>query len=417
MRSVGIEAIHAYGCTAFVDVADIFAARGLDGTRSGNLMMHRKAVPLPCEDVVSLAASAAWPIVAALSPDELSTIRTLIVATESGVDFSKSASTYVHRLLGLSRNCRLFEVKQACHAGVAALRSAAALVGHEGGRALVIAGDIPTAARGTYAEPSQGAGAVAVLVGEPRVAELVLDRSGCHSYETADFSRPRADLDLVDIDLSLLTYIECLDGAFADYAMRGDGAHFVDSFDALAMHTPFPGMVKGAHRTVVRRRGWLAPAAIEEDFDRRVAASLRYPRMVGNIYSGSTLLAVASAIAHTAPEQERLGVFSYGGGCASEFFALRVQPGGHAAVAQAGIDQALEQRRRLTIAEYDTILDALPQVACGVQDAAPDLDRFRHAIDAASATRPIALLSAIKGYHRGYTWMKGGQPWMPEPVM
>ncbi|MFD0598200.1 hydroxymethylglutaryl-CoA synthase [Catellatospora coxensis] len=188
--------------------------------------------------------------------------------------------------------------------------------------------------------------------------------------------------------------------------MRGDGAHFVDSFDALAMHTPFPGMVKGAHRTVVRRRGWLAPAAIEEDFDRRVAASLRYPRMVGNIYSGSTLLAVASAIAHTAPEQERLGVFSYGGGCASEFFALRVQPGGHAAVAQAGIDQALEQRRRLTIAEYDTILDALPQVACGVQDAAPDLDRFRHAIDAASATRPIALLSAIKGYHRGYTWMK-----------
>ncbi|MFD0598201.1 hypothetical protein ACFQZ4_42960 [Catellatospora coxensis] len=119
-------------------------------------MMHRKAVPLPCEDVVSLAASAAWPIVAALSPDELSTIRTLIVATESGVDFSKSASTYVHRLLGLSRNCRLFEVKQACHAGVAALRSAAALVGHEGGRALVIAGDIPTAARGTYAEPSQG---------------------------------------------------------------------------------------------------------------------------------------------------------------------------------------------------------------------------------------------------------------------
>lgn len=414
LRPVGIEAVAAYCGTAVIGAHEIFEGRGLSSSRIGNLMMRRKSVALPCEDIVSFSANAAFPIVSSLTPDELASIRTLIVATESGVDFSKAASTYVHDLLGLSRACRLFEVKQACYAGVAAMRIASALVAVEGGRALVIAGDIPVPVRGTYAEPSQGAGAVALLIGEPRVVRARMDAAGFHSYETNDFSRPRADLDLVDIDLSLMMYIDCLVGAFSDYASHADEAHFVSSFDALAMHTPFPGMVKGAHRTMARRGGWLRPADIEADFEKRLAPSLRYPSEVGNIYSGSTLLALLSAIGHGAAGQDTIGVFSYGGGCASEFFACDTGAAGREMVEHAGIDQALGERVPLPLIEYDEVIDAMPTTGFGVRDAVPDLSLYEHLLAAASARRPLAVLSSIKGFHREYTWLKGGLPWTAE---
>lgn len=66
----------------------------------------------------------------------------VITATESGLDFGKSLSTYIHAHLGLSRRCRLFEVKQACYGGTAALQMAANFVAAQvspGAKALVIA--------------------------------------------------------------------------------------------------------------------------------------------------------------------------------------------------------------------------------------------------------------------------------------
>jgi polyketide biosynthesis 3-hydroxy-3-methylglutaryl-CoA synthase-like enzyme PksG len=410
LRPVGIEAAAGYCGAAAIGADVIFEGRGLSTARIGNLMMSRKSVALPCEDIVSFSANAASALVCALAPRERSTIRTLIVATESGVDFAKAASTYVHDLLDLPRACRLFEVKQACYAGVAALRAASALVAAEGGRALVIAGDLPTPVRGTYAEPSQGAGAVALLVGEPRVARIRMDAAGCHGYETTDFSRPRADLDLVDVDMSLMSYIECLIHAFGDYALQAGGAHFVTSFDALAMHTPFPGMVKGAHRTMIRRGGWLGPAEIEADFAKRLEPSLRYPSAVGNIYSGSTLLALLSAIAHGADGQDTIGVFSYGGGCASEFFSCVTGSSGREIVKNAGIDRALDERAELSLDEYDELVDATATTGFGIRDAAPDPSRYQAVLAKASTRRPLAVLSSIKGFHREYSWVQGGLP-------
>jgi 3-hydroxy-3-methylglutaryl CoA synthase len=38
-----------------------------------------------------------------------------------------------------------------------------------------------------------------------------------------------------------------------NYAKKVPQADFLDSFDYLAFHTPFAGMVKGAHRTMMRK--------------------------------------------------------------------------------------------------------------------------------------------------------------------
>jgi polyketide biosynthesis 3-hydroxy-3-methylglutaryl-CoA synthase-like enzyme PksG len=407
-RPTGIQAAATYCGAAYVDVPALFAARGLDDSRLGNLMMLRKSVPLPCEDIVSFAVNAAAPVVADLSAAERGRLETLIVATESGVDFAKSAATYVHDLLDLPRTCRLFEVKQACHAGIAALQAAAALTAasHDpDALALVIAGDLAAPQRGGYAEPSQGAGAVAVLVGEPRLAALSPGMAGLCSYETTDFCRPRPDLDLVDIDHSLLSYIDCLLGSFSDYTRRVPGTDFRESFAALAMHTPFPGMVKGAHRTVLRKLGAGGPQQAAADFARRVEPSLRLPRQVGNIYSGSTLLALLSLLssgryAAGAP----IGVFSYGGGCSSEFLLMTAGP---QAPPPCALDRDGTGRRELSVGAYDQLTSEQGAGAFGVRDVQLDLDAFGPQLPAGSR---LLLLSRIDGYHRSYAWTDGGAP-------
>jgi polyketide biosynthesis 3-hydroxy-3-methylglutaryl-CoA synthase-like enzyme PksG len=383
--TVGIEALNAYCGSAWVAAADVLAARNLDVARLPGLGLVGKGVALPDEDVVALAATAARPLVT----DD---VRTLVVATESGVDMSKSVATYLHRLLDLPRNCRLFEVKQACYGGIAALQTAAALVAAEpGSKALVVAADLPVATWGEYIEVSQGAGAVAALVSDsPRVATLSMGTSGCYGYETADFSRPRPDLEIVDTDLSLMSYLDCLLGAFADHADRLPGTDFVTSFDLLAMHTPFPGMVRGAHRTALRKLTTVPRDEVAADFDRRVAPSLRLPSLAGNIYSATTLLAMLSALAEGPADRDRtLGVFSYGSGCAAEFLRCEV-PAGASVTAPA-----LDDRRRLSVAEYDEFGGHTALVGQGARDVA-----VRRA--------PVperAVLTGISAYRREYAWV------------
>ncbi|MFC0548254.1 hydroxymethylglutaryl-CoA synthase family protein [Kutzneria chonburiensis] len=412
MKHVGIEAINAYCGETYVDVPTLFAARGLDTSRLDNLMMSRKSVALHCEDAVSFAVNAAKPIVDALTPEQRDSIELLIVGTESGVDFGKSLATYVHDALGLSRNCRLFETKQACYSGTAAMQMAAAVVAaspFEGVRALVISSDVARPVPHTYVEPSQGAGAMAMLISDnPVVAAFDHGANGYFSYEVMDTCRPTPEAEAGDVDLSLLTYIDCLRGSFTDYASKVDGADIVDSFDLLAMHTPFPGMVKGAHRTVLRRLKKMSPQALEDDFNRRLGPAITYPREVGNIYAGTVFLALASTIDNARIDREtRLGIFSYGSGCASEFYSAVVTPESQRAVAQMGITQRLNGRYQLAMEEYDELLAATAELKFGTPDFTFDLDRFPQIMKSQLVNRKLLVLSEVRGHHREYVWLGG----------
>lgn len=412
MKQVGIEAINAYCGETFVDVPTLFHARGLDASRLDNLMMNRKSVALHCEDAVSFAVNAARPIIDALTDEERDSIELLIVGTESGVDFGKSLATYVHDHLGLSRACRLFETKQACYSGTAAMQMAASVVAaspREGTKALVISSDVARPVPHTYVEPSQGAGAMAMLISDkPVVAEFDWGANGFHSYEVMDTCRPTPEAEAGDVDLSLLTYIDCLRGSFTDYASKVEGADLVDSFDLLAMHTPFPGMVKGAHRTVLRRLKKMSPADLEADFERRLGAAIMFPREVGNIYAGTVFLALASTIANARIDHElRVGVFSYGSGAASEFYSVVVSPQSQRAVRAMDIGGALADRYQLAMEEYDELLVATAELKFGTPDFTFDLDRFPQIVKAQLANRSRLVLSEVRGHHREYVWLGG----------
>ena len=257
--------MNAFGGTAALDVTTLARHRGLELARFENLLMKQRAVPLPFEDPVTLAVTAAKPIVDALSEQDRRRIELLIIGTESGIDFGKSLGTYVHDYLGLNRNCRQFELKQACYSGTAALAMAVSYVLSQvspGAKALVIATDMSRfmVADGgealsqdwSYAEPSGGSGAVAVLVSEtPHIFQLDVGANGFYGYEVMDTCRPAPDSEAGNADLSLLSYLDCCDQTrSSEYQPARTERRGLSPPRSRSsrFHTPFGGMVKGAHR-------------------------------------------------------------------------------------------------------------------------------------------------------------------------
>ena len=325
---------------------------------------------LPFEDPVTLAVNAAKPLVDRLSEAERQSIGMVAVATELGLDLGKSLATYVHHHLGLPRGCRLFEVKQACYGGTAALQMALGVTRTAAAgmptRALVICTDTARPIPHSYAEPTQGAAAVALLVGpEPRLIEIA-GPSGIHGYEVMDACRPTPDLETGDADLSLLSYLDCIEKSFAAYRQRAGDVDYAEDFDFLAFHTPFGGMVRGAHRSMMRRLKALPPPAIEADFQRRLAPSLRYCREVGNIYSGTIFLALCGVLAGAGLGSRRRSGFSPMARAAARSSTRGTAgPEARDAVAEVGLDAMLADRRELSIEEYDHVLEAQATIRWG----------------------------------------------------
>ncbi|RKT17057.1 hydroxymethylglutaryl-CoA synthase [Streptomyces sp. 1114.5] len=408
--AVGIEAINAYVGRASLGVQQLFEARGLDDRRMGNLLMERKSVNLPCEDPVTNAVNAAKPLVDALTPQERDRIELVIVGTESGLDFGKPISTYVQHYLGLGKRCRSYEVKHACYGGTAALQSAAGIIGASpvpGAKALVIAADASSvAARDTYWEPSQGAGSVAMLVGhDPQVLALDPGANGFHSFEVMDTLRPRPDLEAGNSDLSLMAYMECLVHSYRAYRERVPSADLMTTFDHLVFHTPFAGMVTGAYRRLRRAESPAPAAEVDADFAARVEPCLRYATQVGNVYSAALYLALCSLIDNvdtSAPR--RLGMFSYGSGCASEFYSGVVTPQGGQRLAERGIAAAIADRYALSMPEYELISDLSLDRMCGVRDHTYDVSPYAAVYDSHFAGRGLLVLDEVVDFHRRYRW-------------
>src|SRR5262249_40042134 len=151
---------------------------------TSGLGCQQMALCSDAESVVSLAVGAArralnrW-------DGSINDIGLLAVGTETAKDMSRPLSAWVAGELGPSRNIRSYEVKHACYGGTLALRQA--FEWRESGAArskaaLVIASDVALYAVGDPGEPTQGAGAVAMIVERPNIATL--------STESFPFSKP-----------------------------------------------------------------------------------------------------------------------------------------------------------------------------------------------------------------------------------
>lgn len=420
MKTVGIEAINAYGGSACLNVTDLAKHRNLDLKRFENLLMNEKTVPLPYEDPITFAINAAKPIIDRLSQAEKDRIEQVITCSESAFDFGKSMSTYVHHYLGLNRNCRLFELKNACYSGVAGLQQAINFVlsqASPGGKALVIATDLTRLMvvedegeeerDWSFAEPSNGAGAVAVLVSEnPKVMQVDVGANGYYGYEVMDTCRPVADSEAGDADLSLLSYLDCCENAYREYEKRVENVNYKETFKYLAFHTPFGGMIKGAHRNMMRKFLKASPAIIEEDFKERVVPGLTYCQRVGNAMGATALLSLFSTICNGIYDvPKRIGCFSYGSGCCSEFFSGIV--GGQEARDDAlsyNFLQALDERYKINMDEYDELLVGSSALRFGTRNLVLDWDFLPQARKHNSQSGRL-YLKEIKEFHREYEFV------------
>jgi len=412
---VGIEAMNAFVGNAYLDVEDLARHRGLNMTRFANLLMVQKTVPLPYEDPITFGVNAAKPLLDAMSRDERDRIEMVISCTESAFDFGKSMSTYFHKHLELNRNCRLFEIKNACYSGVAGLQMAVNFVLSQtspGAKALVIATDIvrfmgveggeTLTEDNSYFEPSGGAGAVAMIVSDtPHVFQVDEGANGYYGYEVMDSCRPMPDREAGNADLSLLSYLDCYENAFLEYRKRVEGAAFVDSFAYLAMHTPFGGLVKGAHRDMMRKTTKSPAQEIEADFQRRVMPGLTNCQRVGNIMGATTLLSLLSTIEFgDFQSPKRIGCFSYGSGCCSEFFSGVVTQQGQERVRALRFQDQLNKRYKLSMNEYDDLLVSNSAVKFGTRNVVLDTSFLPKARCAQGGN--TVFLTEIKEFQRQY---------------
>jgi hydroxymethylglutaryl-CoA synthase len=375
--TVGIERMAVYVPQYALRTTDLAAARGVPAEKlTGGLGTQEMAIAPPCEDVVTLAASAGARLLRASQIDP-AWIGMLVVATETAVDHAKPVSIFVHELLGIGPRCRVYELKHACYAGTAALMAAADWVRAGGMRprhALVIASDIARYAVGSSGEPTQGAGAVAMLVGpEPQVLTLG-EETGTHAGNVYDFWRPLDRREaIVDGKYSVECYLDALADAFWAYralerpALEPDEP-LTDRLARLLYHTPFPKMAAKAHRRLLEI-DWRAARArwqtIEARFDELAEASYReqvLPALgavarVGNTYTASLYLALANLIEAEgrALGGRRLGLFSYGSGCCAEFFTGVVPPQ-VARASDSGVGAALAARTFVGVGEYESLL-------------------------------------------------------------
>ncbi|WP_444996470.1 hydroxymethylglutaryl-CoA synthase family protein [Aliikangiella sp. IMCC44359] len=418
MIQVGIEAMHLFSGTACLDVQKLAEHRNLDTARFNNLLMVEKTVALPYEDPVTFAVNAAKPIIDALSEEEKDRIEMIITCTESGFDFGKSLSTYCHHLLGLNRNCRLFELKNACYSGVAGLQMAINFIISQtspGAKALVIATDIARyiAEEGkaidehdwSFAEPSGGAGAVAMLVSDnPKVFQIDVGANGYYGYEVMDTCRPAPDGETGDAELSLLSYLDCCLNSYLEYQKRVPEADYAKTFQYLSYHTPFGGMVKGAHRNMMRKLFKAKAPEIESDFESRVTQGLKYCQRVGNTMGATAMFSLYSIIDNgDFSKPQRIGCFSYGSGCCSEFFSGVATQQSQDLLRELKVDAQLDRRYQLSVDEYDELLLNNNQIRFGTRNL--DIDTsFIHQARGAHPY-PTAFLKRINEYHREYEWV------------
>jgi hydroxymethylglutaryl-CoA synthase len=364
--NAGIDAIGLAVPSLTLELADLARARQVEPAKFlDGLGTTRISIPPVDEDAVTLATRAARRALD-LGGVSASEIGLCIVGTETGVDHSKPVAAFVHGLLGLPSGCRIYETKHACYGTTAGLQSALDWIragSARGKKALVIGSDIARYGLRTPGEPTQGAGAVALLVSEnARLVTFEPDDIGTFAHDVHDFWRPLYSKDaVVDGHYSVTCYLEGLAGAYRAYVERSgraqNAAPFSDRFAAIAYHVPYGKMAVKAHRHLRALEG---ETDSTKSFERLVAPSLALPKLVGNIYTGSLYLALASALSESpnALDDQEIALFSYGSGSCAEFFSGKVRSGAQALARASGWRTLIEAQRVIDVAEYEAIMNA-----------------------------------------------------------
>ena len=337
---IGIDKMGIYIPRYYLDIRDLAKERNIDPDKFViGLGQSKMSVNPISQDIVTFGVLAADKI---LTDEDKKKIDMLIVGTETGVDQSKSASAFMHSILGINEYCRSIEIKQACYGATAALQVAKNhILVNPDSKVLVIASDIAKYGINTSGESTQGCGAVAMLVSkDPKMLEIS-NESVCYTKDVMDFFRPNnSTYAIVNGKLSTNTYLESLEKVYYEFSNRfGE-----KDFSAICFHIPYPKLgLKGLKE--IKREDLL------EEFNN----SIMYNKEIGNIYTGSLFLSLISLLENSKKikANDLIGLYSYGSGAVSEFFTMKVVEGYEKHLSIKENQKMLENRVKLSVSEYE----------------------------------------------------------------
>lgn len=346
---VGIESIGIKLPSYVIEASEIAKLRGVPEEKA-TIGLGCKMVGL-CfgqETVIDLAVSAAKRAINSWNGDPKD-IGLLVVGTESSLDEARPLSAWIAENLNLSGNIRSYEVKHACYAGTLALRQAIEwkVATNSPKYALVIAVDECLYTPGHPAEVTQGAGAIAMIVGENKICAIDL-KTYAYSEPCFDFWRPTGELfPNINSQVSLNAYLKATEKCFqALFADQNDLSF--ESFQALCFHVPFPKMVIKAFKHI-------SSIFNINEFDQhkllqnKITPFITWNNEIGNAYSASLLLSVAQALDKT-DNGDKIACFSYGSGFGSELFVI--ERSNEVGVWSEDVKTDITKRKKISIEEY-----------------------------------------------------------------
>lgn len=305
----GIVSYGAYVPRYRITPTEIGRVWGVDGESMGqSLNVHRKSVPAPDEDTITISTEALRVALVRGGIDP-QTIGALYVGSESHPYAVKPTATVVAQAVGATPNLTAADFEFACKAGTAAIQTCLGLVGADMIRyGVAIGTDTSQGAPGDALEYSASAGGAAFVIGRERVIARVRHTLS-YTTDTPDFWRregqryPSHGGRFTGEPAYFRHVTECAKQMFARAGSSPkDYAHVV-------FHQPngkFP-------QRVGKQLGFT---------DAQMKNGLVTP-YIGNTYSGAALIGLANVL-DRATAGERVLMVGYGSGAGSDAFDFDV---------------------------------------------------------------------------------------------
>jgi hydroxymethylglutaryl-CoA synthase len=270
----GISGMAVYVPPYRVDLEQWCGWTGNDPGKTRAVVGRAFRMPGPDQNVYTLAANAVLRLIERYDIDPRR-VGYLALGTESSTD-NAAGAVIVRGLVDvalaaegkppLARDCEVPEFKHACLGGVYAMKGGLRYLACDGrGRqAIAVSADIAEYARGSSGEPTQGAGAVAMLLeASPRLLELDLAAGGSASeYRGLDFRKPflrfagqapgqhgrLSDLPVFNGKYSTDCYTDATLAALDAMFARREGLRsaYLRNLAAVFMHRPYHRMPRNA---------------------------------------------------------------------------------------------------------------------------------------------------------------------------
>ena len=383
--NIGIDKINFYVPKYYVDMAKLAGARHVDPNKFLiGIGQTEMAVSPVNQDIVSMGANATKDII---TEEDKKNIGMVIVATESAIDNAKAAAVQIHNLLGIQPFARCFEMKEACYAATPAIQLAKDyLAQHPNEKVLVIASDTARYGINSGGEPTQGAGAVAMIIShEPSILKLN-DDAVAYTEDVYDFWRPTGyKYPLVAGALSKDAYIKSFQESWNEYARRQDKS--LADFESLCFHVPFTKMGQKALDSIIDYADDITQKRLKSSYQDAVY----YNRYVGNIYTGSLYLSLISLLeTRDLKEGQTIGLFSYGSGSVGEFFSATLVDGFKDHLDIESHQSLLNNRIEVSVDDYESFFERFDNL------------EFNHELEQSAEDKDIFYLKEINDNIRKY---------------